>query len=100
LSKTTNTAQVQMHNWDQELYLPGSDIDLHLSWVQMTLGTKVVFVHPCFSEFCAFAVTIGIDSVPFFSFEVLSLFRTAQSRVTAVVCGGHDLRFVMGTGIS
>lgn len=41
-----------MHSWNQELYLLGSEMAMSLSWVQMTLGTKLAFVQSGFS--CGF----------------------------------------------
>lgn len=59
----------------------------------MTLGTKVLFVHPCFCMGpCVSAITIGIDPVP--SWNALPVHGAAE------VCKGHDLGLMMSTGIS
>lgn len=84
-----------MHSWDKEFYLPGSEIARRLSWVQMTLGTKVLFVHPCFGMGpVSLLLLLGLTWCHLSAGNALSPPRLCLC-VPVEVCTGHDLGFLM-----
>ena len=72
----------------------------------MTLGTKVLFVHPCFGMGpVSLLLLLGLTRCHLSARIALSPPRLCPSRgaqtcVTVKVCTGHDLGFLMWTGIS
>lgn len=72
----------------------------------MTLGTKVLFVHPCFGMGpVSLLLLLGLTQCHLSAWNVLSssalsVCRGAQTCMTVEVCIGHDVGFLKPTGIS